>query len=316
MSKRPSLPRRIALALMEHSAWVLPSARGCWGQAMQRELPQIKNDLEALAWAGGCVAASYVERGRAIGAILRGAVGMPARQRMKIGLAGFVALAAIGAASWWAGQRPYLTPGNHQVFREGSNFGALAGFLVFIAAAIPGLAALAGIHDRKFHEAARAGRVCAVIIVPYLAALALVSLLTPGTLVNIGDSYCYDLWCLGVNQVKATPSGRDILYEVRVTAFVDSSHTHRLPAEAAKSFFYVLDDHGQRYPLLREKSFVDADVTVQPGASVESSFAFLAPLNARKLYLMGDDHNWLPWVYLYFGSDISLFHRPALLRIL
>lgn len=232
MTKRPSLLRRIALALMQHAAWVLPSA-----------------------------------------------------------------------------------PGNNLVFREASNAGAMAGFLVFFAAAIPGLAALFGIHDRKFHDAARAGRVCAVILVPYLAALALVSLSTPGTIVNIGDSYCYDLWCVGVKQVNATRNGQDIRYTADVRIFVDSTHPHRLPAAQATDFFQVLDDQGRRYPLLREASFADADVTVRPGESVKSSFAFLAPPNARKLYLMGNDGG-PPWVYLYFGSDLSLFHKPALLRIL
>jgi hypothetical protein len=243
---------------------------------------------------------------------------MLTRQRMRIGLATFLAVAAIGAASWEARQRSYhLTPGTDVVFREESNVAALAGFLVFWAAAIPGLAALLGIHDRKFHEAARVGRACAVIVVPYLAALALVSLLTPGTFVNIGDSYCYDLWCLGVKQVNATPRGQDILYTADVRIFVDSSRPHHLPAEQAKDFFYVLDDQGRRYPLLQGASFRAADVNVQPGESVKSSLAFLAPANARKLYLMGNAGQvYLPWVYLYFGSDVSLFHRPALLRLL
>ena len=120
-----------------------------------------------------------------------------------------------------------------------------------------------------------------------------------------------------MNRVNATPRGRDTLYTVEVRIFVDSSHPHHLPAEQAKSFFSVLDDQGHRHPLLREASFRDADVTVHPGESVKSSLAFLAPLSARKLYLMGDA-GWvnLPWVFLYFGSDSSLFHRPALLRIL
>jgi hypothetical protein len=308
MTKRPSLARRMALALMEHAARRLPLARRPWAKAMQHELPQIENDLEALTWAGGCLLASYVERGRAI---------VLTPQWRKIGLATFLAVVAIGAASWWAGQRPHLTQGNHQVFHQESNVAALSGFLLFIAAAMPGLAALLGLHDRKFHEAARAGRGCAVIIVPYLAGLALVSLLTPGTVVNIGDSYCYDLWCVGVNQVNATPSGQDILYTAEVRIFVDSSRPHHLPAEQAKDFFYVLDDQGRRYPLLQDASFVDVDVTVQPGESVKSSFAFLAPLNARRLYLMGNARQvFLPWMYLCFGSDISLFHRPVLLLIL
>jgi hypothetical protein len=31
---------------------------------------------------------------------------------------------------------------------------------------------------------------------------------------------------------------------------------------------------------------------------------------------MANDGGFPPWVYLYFGSDISLFHRHPLLRIL
>ena len=153
---------------MEHAAWVLPSVREPWAKAMQHELVQIENDLEALAWAGGCLFASYVEKGRAM-----------TRQQKTIGLATLLAIAVIGPAWWWAGHRPYLTPGNHQIFHQDSNVAALAGFLVFIAAAIAGLTALFRLPDRKYREAARAGRVCIITIVPYLAALALVSLLTP-----------------------------------------------------------------------------------------------------------------------------------------
>jgi len=272
---------------------------------MQHELPQIENDLEALTWAGGCLFASYVERGRAM-----------TRYQKTIALATFLAVAVIGPAWWSAGQRPYLTLGNHQVFRQDSNLGAMVGFLVFVAAAIAGLTALFQACHRKDQAAAHAGRVCVIIIGPYLAALALVSLLTPRTVVNIGDSYCYDLWCLGINQVNATPQGRNILYTADVSIFVDSTHPHQLPAEQATHFLYVLDDQGRRYPLLPEASFVDADVTVQPGESVKTSLAFRAPPNARKLYLMANDGGYPPWVYMYFGSDISLFHRRARLRIL
>jgi hypothetical protein len=249
----------------------------------------------------GCLLASYAER-------------------RKIGLTALLATALIGGASWWASQWQYhLTPGTNLVFREASNAGAWAGLMVFVAAAIPGLAAAFAAHDGKFHEAARAGRICAVIAGPYRAALVLVSLTTPGTLVNIGDSYCYDLWCVGINQVKATPGGHETLYTAEVRIFTGSTHPHRLPAAQAKDFFYVLDDQGRRYPLLKQASFVGADVTVQPGEPVKSSLAFRGQANVRKLYLMGEAGGttlYPPWVYLYFGSDISLFHRRALLRIL
>lgn len=285
------MTRRFAVALIEHARWVLPQARGEWGTAMRHELSQIESDREALMWAGGCVAASYVERASA----------MLTRRRVTVALASLLFVVAIGVASWWAGQRPYLSPGNHRIFRQDSNPGAMVGFLVFVAAAI---------------GAARNIRVGAVIIGPYLGALVLVSLLTPRTIVNFGDSYCYDLWCLGVNQVNAAHADQNILYKADVSVFVDSTHAHRLPAEQATEFLYVVDDRGRRYPLLPEASFADAGVTVQPGESVKSSFAFRAPADARRLYLMANEGGFPPWVYMYFGSDISLFHRRAMLRIL
>jgi hypothetical protein len=64
MSSRQCFPRRIALALMEHAAHVLPSARSKWAEAMRHEIHHIENNREALTWAGGCVLASYVERSR------------------------------------------------------------------------------------------------------------------------------------------------------------------------------------------------------------------------------------------------------------
>jgi hypothetical protein len=116
----------------------------------------------------------------------------------------------------------------------------------------------------------------------------------------------------------ATPRSQNILYTAEIRIFVDSAHPHYLPAEPAKSFFYVLDDQGRRYPVRRDaSSLFRCRCHRLPGESMKSSLASRAPLNVRKLYLMGNAGQvFLPWVYLYFASDISLFHRPALLRIL
>jgi hypothetical protein len=64
MTPRRSFTRRIALALMEHAAQVLPPARSKWADAMRHEIHHIENDREALTWAAGCALASYVERSR------------------------------------------------------------------------------------------------------------------------------------------------------------------------------------------------------------------------------------------------------------
>jgi hypothetical protein len=242
--------------------------------------------------------------------ILSGAVRMQVQRWLKIASLALGAIAALFAGSWWAGQRPYVTPGTHQVFRMDTTPGALFEFLVILVLAIAGIMTLARVP--------RAGRVFAGIAASYLAAVVLISLLTPRTIVSIGDSYCWDLWCVGIQNVNTAPQGQNILYTAEVSLSVDST-TAQLeltdpPKDPAKQFFYVMDEQGRRFPILGYAHLGAAKVTVKPGESVKSSLSFLAPANARRLYLTGDVAA-PPWVSLYFGSDLNPFHRRTLLRV-
>ncbi len=58
--------RRIAFALIEHAARILPAARAPWAEAMRHEIHHIEKDRKALTWAIGCVFASYVESVRVL----------------------------------------------------------------------------------------------------------------------------------------------------------------------------------------------------------------------------------------------------------
>jgi len=207
---------------------------------------------------------------------------------------------AVAIASWWAGQRPYISPGTHQIFRMDSTPGALLEFLVILALGIIGIL--------------RGARVAATIAGGYIGAVVLVSLLTPRTIVSIGDSYCWDLWCVGIQNVNTTTQGQNILYTAEVSLFADSTTAELQVTDQPNEFFYVMDEQGRRFPLLRYASPGDARITVKPGESVKSSVTFLAPADARNLYLTGDIPA-LPWVSLYFGSDLNPFHRRTLLRV-
>jgi hypothetical protein len=60
MNALPAL-RRVAAKLARHAASMLPGASP-WAHAMRRELEYIEDDRAALAWALGCVVASYKAR--------------------------------------------------------------------------------------------------------------------------------------------------------------------------------------------------------------------------------------------------------------
>ena len=80
--------------------------------------------------------------------VLKGAILMQIQRWMKIGIMALLGASIVVAMSWWAGRRPYITPGAHQVFRMDSTPGALLEFLVLMIMAAVGLGALASARAR------------------------------------------------------------------------------------------------------------------------------------------------------------------------
>src|ERR1041385_468836 len=95
--------------------------------------------------------------------VFGGAVVMQFQQWQKLGTAALLAIVGVFAASWRAGQRPFLTPGTHQVYRMDSTPGALLEFLVILALAVAGMMTLAKVP--------RAGRVLGGIAGLYMGSV-------------------------------------------------------------------------------------------------------------------------------------------------
>jgi hypothetical protein len=243
--------------------------------------------------------------------VVSSAVRMQVVRWREMGTAAALALAGLFLSSWWAGQHPYTTPGTHQVFRQDSTMGAIVELVVIFAVAIGFVVSAVLRQDGKSHAAVRVRWACAATVVLYLAGVMLLSAITPRTIVSVSDSYCYDTWCIGIRQVNAIPQGQDILYTAEVTIFSDAN---RVPTSRPINFLYASDDHGRRFPLVQDSSSVPIDVAVSPEEQARTSLRFIAPASANMLYLAGDEVS-MPWVTLYFGSDISPFHRRTLLRV-
>lgn len=186
-----------------------------------------------------------------------------------------------------------------------SNAGALFGFLLLVSLTIVCFAALC------FREA-RLAKICAGILASYLAVATLFAALTPRTVVNVGDGYCWDTWCAGVEQVSSQAQGNAVLYTLRVQLFSDANH---VSAWRAKDFLSVVDDQGRRFSVFQDPGAVPLNVAFAPKDTVETSLSFIAPANSRKLYLTGNELS-MPWVYFYFGSDLNPLHPRTLLRVL
>jgi hypothetical protein len=199
------------------------------------------------------------------------------------------------------------------VIHSDSNLGAALALLVLLAAAGMALWSAALHASGKLRQAVRALLASAMLIAVYTLAVIAFSWMTPQKIVQVGDSYCEDLWCIGIDRVSPKSLGQEIVYKVDVHIFSDA---HRVPTSAAGISLYLMDERGRRFPLVYDPSVIPFDTTLYPGQSIKTSLTFITTPDTRQLFLTGDAPREPPfWVRLYLGSDDSLLHKRTLLAI-
>jgi hypothetical protein len=200
------------------------------------------------------------------------------------------------------------------VIHSDSSPGAAVALGVVLGAVILVLASAVLIASGKSRWAVRTLLACAALVATYTLAVIAVSMRTPQKIVRVGDSYCVDVWRIGIDGVSPKPFGQETVYKVDVRIFSDANH---VKASARGASLYLVDDRGRRFPLVKDPSVIPFDVTLEPGQSVKTSLTFVAAADARQLFLTGDTGGEPPfWARLYFGSDDSLLHKRTLLRVL
>ena len=164
--------------------------------------------------------------------------------------------------------------------------------------------------SRQFIKAARVLVLAIALFGTYV--LGFVAL-TPQRTVTIGESYCQDIWCIGLDRVTALPQAENIEYKIDVRIFSDAN---RVQTSAKGYTIYLADEKGRRFPLLPDASVVPYDTILSPRQSVQTVLTFVVAADAKRLYLMGDagkpPPSWLRFLgRLYSGGD----SRPVLIRV-
>ena len=199
------------------------------------------------------------------------------------------------------------------VIHSDSNLGAAAGLAMVLGAVIMVAVSAAQLAAGKRRRAVKTVLASAALVAIYTLAVIAVSLRTPQKIVSVGDSYCVDIWCIGIDGVSPKPFGQEVAYKVDVRIFSDAN---RVRTSAKGAALYLLDERGRRFPLVQDPSVIPFDMTLDPGQSIKTSLTFVAAPNARQLFLTGDMGEPPFWVRLYLGSDDSLLHKRTLLRVL
>jgi hypothetical protein len=180
-------------------------------------------------------------------------------------------------------------------------------FTSFVTLIVAVVVALRGRGGRSLRILSRLG-LCAAV---YVGMVAVVGWLSPRRVLNPGDPWCFDDWCLSVEKVSSTPAPPGMAYRVSLRIF---SQARRVSQRANGAWVYLIDGRGNRYAPEPDSSATRLDVLLQPGESVSASRTFNVPAGAQDLGLItGHGPAWIP--YFIIGDDASLLHKPTYVRI-
>lgn len=148
----------------------------------------------------------------------------------------------------------------------------------------------------------------------YFATGVVVAFFAPPEVMNTGDAWCFDDWCLTVEKATATPRTHQVSYKVDLLI---ESRARRGEQRASGVWIYLIDDRGRLYPPEADPSAVPLDVRLQPGESVTTSRTFIVPSDAHKLGLITGHGGSYCGVMdaLIIGQGGCWFKKPAMIQI-
>jgi hypothetical protein len=189
--------------------------------------------------------------------------------------------------------------------------GSMVFFVVIVISALMLVVTLMALAEREFRLAGKIFGWWSAGFVAYTTLTIAISLLLPQKVVNLGQSYCVDSWCIGVQRVTKTVLGQDVAYKTDVRIFSDAGRGN-ISAKGAS--LYLVDERGRRFPLVTDPSTIPFDTELSPKQPVDTTLTFRVAADAQHLFLRGDGDLWITKFFI--GDDSALLHRPTLIRVL
>src|SRR5262249_2357931 len=164
-----------------------------------------------------------------------------------------------------------------------SDLGILLAMLLMIAAVIAlGLSVIL-LFERRFRSAAKVGLTTLGAIVAWPVLVGLVSAVTPQTIVKLGDSYCDDIRCMGIENVENETRGSHTLYKLKVRLFSDAN---TVKVSFGSVSLFLQDERGRRFPMIDDPSVTPYDTYLEPQQSIETVLTFDVTAGSKQLFLI------------------------------
>ena len=202
-------------------------------------------------------------------------------------------------------------------------------FVAIPAVVLSSLLSAALAIGRNFLLAKRIARTTLVAVVVWTVIANSISLVTPRTIVNVGETYCMDINCLGIDEVVSQPHATNTTYKLNVHFFSDANTVKISFKNVA---YYLVDERGRHFPMVSDPSAPPYDTLLDPQQSIKTTLTFEVAPDVRQLFLKWEGTPppsiggkkppfWalplLPLVALaMYGGSGFLLQKEAVLRVL
>src|SRR5262249_54307805 len=135
------------------------------------------------------------------------------------------------------------------------------GLLVAIAVVLSLLLSAALAVGGNSRLAKRIARTSLVGLVVWTVTANSISLLTPRTIVKVGETYCMDIGCLGIDEVASQSHATNTTYKLN-THFFSDANTVKISFKNV--VYYLIDERGRRFPMVSDPSAPPYDTLLDP----------------------------------------------------
>src|SRR5262245_18603718 len=121
------------------------------------------------------------------------------------------------------------------VVHSDSNFSAALAFFFLLGSVLACLLSVVQMSLGKFRSGSKTLTIVVAFAIVYVLAVITTSWLSPQRIVEVGDSYCEDVWCIGIENVSVETRGQNKQYDVAVRILSDANRT-RISAKGASLY--------------------------------------------------------------------------------
>lgn len=182
-------------------------------------------------------------------------------------------------------------------------------FLLLVSAAVVMIirAAIATLRGRR-GDAVRALRQLGIGAMIYMLIVLTVSVATPRRTYRVGDTRCFDDWCIAVTKAaRALPTAVTIDLQL-------SSRAKRVAQRELGTVVYLTDAAGHRYDPVGDSTAAPLDTRLQPGQAIQTHRAFVVGSNARGLGLVYRHEGGFPIGFFIIGEN-EWAHGPPVVQL-